>query len=375
MAAMEEIMEFKRIHELAGMQPVEERIPGLLDEGLVLLVGPEGSGKTFMAIHMGVHIATGNKWKGQRVEKGGVLYCIAEGVSFFPYRVTTAIDHIGRDASAAPFYVYSHSMNLRTDDKGKLSPDVEKLCDSIAALEGKEGFRMKLIVFDTLNRFMPGGDENNQEECGGLVHGCEYLKDQLGATIMLVHHTRKDGRAVRGNTVLSGAADQILISNRPEKKLTDEPVLWTTKEFGKRKDRDPIEQWFQFKKTAMSRGNLWWTDEYRDSLGLDIHDQVVCVQEFKDYGEAGCEYVDTDVVEETLVVEPCEDPGPEPGKDKWLVDLLKETGPSGVSIIIRKSGKSQKTCYAALDRLVEAGSIYKDPETKRYASLIDPFEV
>jgi hypothetical protein len=372
MCAKEGGMLIKRLGEMIGAEPNPERIPGLLDQGLVLLVAPEGTGKTFLAIHMGVHIATGARWRGQAVDEGGVLYCIAEGVSFFPYRVTTACDAVKKPAVDAPFYIFDESLNLRTDEKGKLSPDVERLCDTVAMIEGRDGIRTKLIVFDTLNRFMPGGDENNQAECGGLVNGCEYLKKELGATILLIHHTRKDGKAVRGNTVLSGAADQILVCNKPDGTLLDAPVLWTTREFGKRKDRDPIDQWFRFEKIAMSRGTLWMTTEYMEELGMRIEEQYITIRKPVYYDTGEVEYVDTGTVQETLVMRPCDEPS-EPDRYGWLVELLKKYGPMGVTQIMTKTNKGQKTVYAATNSLIEDRIIEKDAETKKYR-YIDPDE-
>ena len=369
-------MEFKRIGDMTHEEPEPERIPGLLDRGLVLLVAPEGSGKTFLAIHMGAHISTGTKWKGERIEQGIVLYCIAEGVSFFPYRVTTALDAIKAKGDDALFYVYPYSLNLRTDEKGKLSPDVERLCDHVAMLEGETGARTKLIVFDTLNRFMPGGDENNQAECGGLVHACEYLKTQLDSTVMLVHHTRKDGKAVRGNTVLSGAADQILIGDKCDS-LLESPVLWTTTGFGKRKDRDPVSQWFKYEKVGMSRGNLWLDPDYVEEHDIQAEDQYVLEKKRTDYADGSFEWIATGVVEETLVMTPCESPDESKtlsDNELAVLDLLSKEGPLGVSALIRHTKKAQKTVYAALDRLCEAGKIVKKPGTKLYEVAGNPFE-
>ena len=55
-------------------------IDGFLDDGLIILAGTEGVGKTFLAIHVGVHIATGVSWYGRDVESGAVIYCSAESV-------------------------------------------------------------------------------------------------------------------------------------------------------------------------------------------------------------------------------------------------------------------------------------------------------
>jgi DNA-binding IclR family transcriptional regulator len=51
----------------------------------------------------------------------------------------------------------------------------------------------------------------------------------------------------------------------------------------------------------------------------------------------------------------------------------------GVRQIIRETGKSQSVVYRTLDKLVEAGRVRHDPETKKYSWVgpvepVSPFE-
>ena len=360
-------IELTTIGELASRPLSEELIPGLLDDGLIFVVAAEGSGKTFFAIHAGVHVASGAPWRKRPVKKGAVIYCIAEGVSFFPYRVTTAFDRIGMSASRQPFYVLGRSLNLRSDERGRISPDVDALMVAVAkkAEEIKEDPR--LIVFDTLNRFMPGGEENNQRDAGELVHGCEWLRQQLGCAIMLVHHTRKAKDLARGSTVFTGAADQVISCHVPKKKLLEGPILWTTKgDIGKRKDRDPVEQWFKFLKVPMSRGEMCTMGEEDDPTNY-----YVMQWEEDEYGEIK----ETNIVEDELVMEPVEAPedadmiagnGVPSDTVERIKALLLSKGSMGVRELMRETGKAQKTVYKALDAMVEEGVVKQSEETKKW---------
>ena len=80
----------------------------------------------------------------------------------------------------------------------------------------KEEFELGLIVVDTLARVALGADENNAKDMGRVVDGLDELKRQTGATIMVIHHTRKDGGSERGSSALRGAADAMILCERAE---------------------------------------------------------------------------------------------------------------------------------------------------------------
>lgn len=356
-----------KLHELANRPLSQELIPGLLDDGLILAIAKEGNGKTFFGVHCAAHVASGVKWQGRHVNQGPVVYCIAEGVSFFPFRITTAFDALGVKAADQPFYILPHSLNLRSNDDGEVTTDLESLFVAIAQLPKNP----RLIVFDTLNRFMPGGDENNQKDCSALVRGCEYLREQFGCSVMLMHHMRKDGEMARGSTVLTAAADQVIYCDSVNGKLTDKPVKWTTKDKGKRKDRDAVEQWFQFKTVPMSRGSLCERTEEEDPT-----DHFVMMT---GYDEEGEEY-ELNTVEETLIMEPVahseeEGGGEGTNPDFDLVKTLIEgkDGGVGVRALMRDTGWGQKKVYKVVDKLVEDEVLYLNGEKRYQVRTGNPF--
>src|SRR5439155_16938747 len=67
-----------------------------------------------------------------------------------------------------------------------------------------------LVVFDTLARCIPGGDENSAEDLGRATASCDVIRRATGAAMLLVHHTGKDGLQERGSSALRGAADTML---------------------------------------------------------------------------------------------------------------------------------------------------------------------
>ena len=366
-------LELMHISDMAERPLSEELVPGLLDTGLVIAIAEPAAGKTFLGIHVGVHVAAGLKWRGRAVTQGPVVYCIAEGVSFFTYRITTAFDQLGVRAKDHPFYVLPHSINLRSGDDGQVTPEIAALCEAI----GELGIAPRLIVFDTLNRFMPGGDENKQADASALVRGCEYLQQNFGGTVMMMHHLRKGGDVARGSTVFTGAADQVIFAKKGKGGLVDAPVLWTTEGAGKRKDRDPVKQWFQFKSVAMSKGDLVDFDIEKDHQRDDFYVMRTA------YDEDGNE-VRTNVVEDTLVMEPCEPPddaeeeGKEPTDDMEALVGLMLTDDGGIRV--RRSmdllgWKSMSRFYRAMEKLVAAGKARQN-EDKSYSVVMtgNPFK-
>jgi len=349
-----------------AQQPLsDELIPGLLDTGLVIAIAEPGSGKTFFGIHVGVHVATGAKWCGRRVRQGPVVYCIAEGVNYFTYRITTAFDFVGAAAAEAPFYVLPHSINLRSGDDGQITEELVELTTAIAALEESP----RLIVFDTLNRYMPGGDENNQKDASALVRGCEYLQQTFGGTVMLMHHMRKGGDLARGSTVFTGAADQVIFAKKPKKSMTDAPVLWTTEGAGKRKDRDPVNQWFEFVQTPMTRGNKLSFNPESDSVD-DLYVMKTA------YDDDGNEY-ETHEVEETLVMQPCDPPegqDTEDGRSVEAGELLNVAMKSPDGFRVRQTmellGWNTRKFYKAVNELEADELIYKDEDSGKYFATV-----
>src|SRR5690606_35871036 len=61
-----------------------------------------------------------------------------------------------------------------------------------------------------------GADENSSQDMGLVLQACRMATQQLGCTVLLVHHTNKDGITERGSSSLRGAMDFMIRIKRPE---------------------------------------------------------------------------------------------------------------------------------------------------------------
>lgn len=69
-----------------------------------------------------------------------------------------------------------------------------------------------MIVIDTLNRAMNGGEENSSKDMGDFIGSCDQIREATGAHVAVVHHngTNKDKKG-RGHSSLECAADTMVL--------------------------------------------------------------------------------------------------------------------------------------------------------------------
>lgn len=178
----------------------EYLIKGVLDRGAMSVVyGPSNSGKTFFALDAAFHAATGREWRGRRVQGGGVLYLAAEGGNGIANRITAL--RTTTEVSAVPFALRRAGLDL-------LNPRAD-LANVIAlAEEVKKRAPLALIVIDTLSRVIAGGDENAASDMTAFIKNVDFIRQETGAHLMIVHHTGKDAaKGARGHSSLRAATD------------------------------------------------------------------------------------------------------------------------------------------------------------------------
>lgn len=167
------------------------------DGGLAVVYGPPKAGKTFWALDLSLCVATGRDLHGTKVFRGRVTYVAAEGG---PARL--------RDRVAA-------WLKSRSADPSEIDGQWEMVAAPVDLANPKQvgellqqlGGKRDLVVFDTLARCM-SGDENSQKDMNSAVRGCDRVRQETGAAVLLVHHEGKDGaKGLRGSTVLRGAID------------------------------------------------------------------------------------------------------------------------------------------------------------------------
>lgn len=223
-------------------------VKSVLDQGAMSVVyGASNSGKTFFALDLAFHIATGAEWRGLRVSGGSVLYLAAEGGNGIANRI------VGLRASTGCCDV---PLALRRAGLDLLRPDADTARVIALAAEVEQRAPLKLIVIDTLSRVLAGGDENGPVDMTAFIKNVDRIREATSTHVMVVHHTGKDAaRGARGHSSLRAATDteievsededtgertakatkQREYSGGEEWRFTLEPM-----ELGKDQDGDPV---------------------------------------------------------------------------------------------------------------------------------------
>jgi len=189
---------FANVTELLAAPPptwtVHEIIP---DHGVGVIWGASGSGKTFAALDLACSVVRDTPWHGRSVERGTVLYIATEGR--LALRLQAYMEHHGIPEHALDgLRILESRINL-------LNGDATALIEAIKAAELDE---IRLVIVDTLNRAMPGGNENASEDMGRMVDAAAAIAEAINGTCIYVHHSGKDdSKGSRGHSSLKAATD------------------------------------------------------------------------------------------------------------------------------------------------------------------------
>lgn len=193
---------FVTVGELLRMPMTPWRVLRVIpSRGLIVVWGASGSGKTFVVLDMSAAIARGMPWGGRRTKRGAVAYIAAEGQ--LRDRVDAYLQRNGLPESELfGLRVLDSAVNLvdPTADIGPLIASLRALADETGGLAA--------VVIDTLNRVMPGGDENSSEDMGMVIAAAKRIESEIGCAVIFIHHSGKDeSRGSRGHSSLKAAAD------------------------------------------------------------------------------------------------------------------------------------------------------------------------
>ena len=169
-------------------------------EGLAAIYGASGSGKSFLALDLMASLGEANSWFGHSVRKvHKVVSLVLEGEAGFRRRVMAWEVARGRPFPTSVRFCFG-SFNLREGQ------DVEDLALSIDTFKGCD-----VLLIDTLNRAMPGSDENSARDASDVVSNLGWLQRALGCLVVVVHHTGKNEAAgMRGHSSMFAAMDAVI---------------------------------------------------------------------------------------------------------------------------------------------------------------------
>jgi AAA domain-containing protein/uncharacterized protein DUF6371 len=161
-------------------------------------VGAPKCGKSFLLMHVAYMLALGRRVFGLRVKSTKVLYVAAEGEGGIAKRLQALRNKYGR---AENFHYVAQPIDLMRD--GGHSQEVITAAKAVGA---------QLIIVDTLNRALAGGNENAPEDMGAFICNVAEIRTKTRAHVAVIHHGTKasDGRNPRGHGSLEGADDALI---------------------------------------------------------------------------------------------------------------------------------------------------------------------
>lgn len=177
-------------------------IKGLIPRcGLTVIWGPPKCGKSFWVFDLLMHVALGWEYRGRRVKKAAVVYCVLEGAEGFLARVEAFRQAKMTEEADVPFFLIATPMSLAADHG--------HIVVAIRAADVTPG----AVVIDTLNRSI-AGSESDDRDMAAYIQAADAIRDAFKCAVIIVHHCGHEGSRPRGHSSLLGAADALLSVKR-----------------------------------------------------------------------------------------------------------------------------------------------------------------
>lgn len=190
--------------------PVEFTIPGLIPEGLTLLVAAPKIGKSWFVLGLAAACVTGGYALGSiRVEQRPVLYLALEDGH---RRLKSRLNKLGIYEPAPEYYKFCLVVDL--------GPSTVQMM--IGEFLKEHGSQKPLIILDTLGRArgVHTGNDAYGKDYNDMARLKRCVDEYPGSSLIVVHHTNKRGGdedflgAISGTQGLAGAADSTLVIRR-----------------------------------------------------------------------------------------------------------------------------------------------------------------
>lgn len=181
----------------------------LPDYAVSMVFGESGSGKTFLALDMACHIASGSEWHGHKVKGGTVVYMAGEGNYGIRQRVASWCRHYNTDRLD----------NLLISNKAIDMDGPMASAQIINAVRELTQGDIAIIFIDTLNNHM-SGNENDARDARNMLNAIQITSRALNSATCIVHHVgvaSESKTRARGSSAWRASLDaQILVSQRED---------------------------------------------------------------------------------------------------------------------------------------------------------------
>lgn len=196
-------------------KPTVFAVEGLLAQGLFILAGSPKVGKSWLALELCLSVAKGETLLDRQTQQGSALYfCLEDSYQ----RIQSRLYELTDEPSDKLFF------SLKADSIGNgLEEQIIKF--------KSEHDDLRLVVIDTLQMVRNETESSYGSDYAEIVP-LKSLAEQLGISIVLVHHLRKAADSdpfnmISGSTGLSGATDGQLVLKK-DRRCGGQAVLYAT---------------------------------------------------------------------------------------------------------------------------------------------------
>jgi RecA-family ATPase len=165
-------------------------------EGVAVIWGQPGIGKTLLMIHLAKCVVRGGRWHSRKAKRGGVLFYEGEGLGEFKPRLEALDAYLPKrkGAAAAPILFRDGTVDLND------ARQVAAVVRTARSVEQDTGERVRLIVIEPLIESMSG--EENAEGMDQASRALRWIAQEVGCCVVVAHHSNASGERARGNDKL-----------------------------------------------------------------------------------------------------------------------------------------------------------------------------
>lgn len=261
---------------------VEWLVEGVLGLGdRAVLAGEWGSLKTWLSLHLSIHLALGRDWLGHKVEKPRRVLYIDEEMPEWGMR-SRAIRILQAEGIPLDHPLLS---NLKFVSRQGFKLDIQNIM-AVKAL--CLTWDPEVVILETLVRVMKGNENSNSEVADAWNLIGEHLQAGSKRTVLITHHFRKPsqetdatqhldiGHMIRGGGDIVGGGDAIMVSLKvmggsrvvSVKPRMSEPFDPFTLCLYLKPPTTPEEKALFAEKCPPEKGDKWWRDNGPITLRL-----------------------------------------------------------------------------------------------------------
>jgi hypothetical protein len=176
-------------------------VHGLFEmQSAVGLVAPPESGKSLFMQEIAVCVSLGEPFHGRKCGQGLVVYLVGEGQHGLRARFQALETRYPRMRNDVAALVISKAPASFLDLE-----EVERVRVAIAKAIDHYKMPLRLLIIDTLARFIGSGDESKAQDMGSYLWAVDYLRGE--ASSVSLHHPGHEGTRGRGSSSWRAALD------------------------------------------------------------------------------------------------------------------------------------------------------------------------